>query len=236
LSFFPVTAAAAGAPALVAANVVSPARAAGSGEVVAPVASNAHGKFMETIKESEARNTVVTVKAMYLGDTKIGKIGDEQRLDDVVLVGSGTTDKESNELGPLSPVLRNREAILIPKRNPADTASPEDLANSRVKLAIGTPESAVGTLASQVVQNGAAAYGFDFVNGVRDHVEVQSDEDSDVVRALGGPATAAIAFQSDKNDAKFATIALDENFNVVSTHTMAATKNAKNLEYVQTAC
>jgi len=233
LSFFPVTAAAAGAPALVAANVVSPARAAGSGEVVAPVASNAHGKFMETIKESEARNTVVTVKAMYLGDTEIG---DEQRLGDVVLVGSGTTDKESNELGPLSPVLRNREAILIPKRNPADTASPKDLANSRVKLAIGTPESAVGTLASQVIQNGAAAYGFDFVNGVRDHVEVQSDEDSDVVRALGGPATAATAFQSDKNDAKFAAIAIDENFNVVSTHTMATTKNAKNLEYVQTAC
>jgi len=233
LSFFPVTAAAAGAPALVAANVVSPARAAGSGEVVAPVASNAHGKFMETIKESEARNTVVTVKAMYLGDTEIG---DEQRLGDVVLVGSGTTDKESNELGPLSPVLRNREAILIPKRNPADTASPKDLANSRVKLAIGTPESAVGTLASQVIQNGAAAYGFDFVNGVRDHVEVQSDEDSDVVRALGGPATAAISFQSDKNDAKFAAIAIDENFNVVSTHTMATTKNAKNLEYVQTAC
>lgn len=202
--------------------------AAASNEVVALVASNAQGAFTEIIKEFESANKGVKVKPNYLGGTQIGTMVDESAPADVVLVGSGTTDKEAQLLGAPVAVLRNREVILVPKNNPANIKSFKDIANPGVKLAIGSSGSAVGKLASQVIQNGASAYGFDFVKGVRDNVKVQADKGSDVVGAVGGAANAAIAFESDKDDAKYITIPIEDKFNVVSTYNMAITKNAKN--------
>lgn len=206
---------------------------ADSNEVVALVASNAKGAFTEIIKDFESKHKGVTVKASYLGGSEIGSMVDEQKEADVVLVGSSTTRKEANLLGPAIPVLRNKEVILVPKGNPGKIMSLKDLANPDVKLSMGTPSSAVGKLASQVIQNGAAAYGFDFVKGVRDNVKVQSDKGSDVVNAIGGAANAAIAFQSDKNDKKFFMIPIDDKFNVTSTYNMAVTKNAKNAKLAE---
>jgi len=224
-----VTLAGVGALILLASTNVRPVSAA-SNEVVALVASNAKGAFTEIIKRFESKHKGVTVKASYLGGSEIGKIVDEQGPADVVLVGNATTKKETNQLGPTTPVLRNREVILVPKNNPANVKSLKDLANPSVKLAMGTPDSAVGKLASQVIQSGAAEYGFDFVKGVRDNVKVQSEKGSEVVGAVGGAANAAIAFQSDKNDAKYTVIPIEDKFNVVSTYDMAVTKNAKNAE------
>jgi molybdate transport system substrate-binding protein len=197
-------------------------------EVVALVASNAQGAFAEIIKEFEGANKGVTVKPTYLGGTQIGTMIDESAQADVVLVGSGTTDKEAQLLTAPVAVLRNREVILVPKNNPANIKTFKDISNPGVRLAIGSSGSAVGKLASQVIQNGAAAYGFDFVKSVRDNVKVQADKGSDVVGAVGGAANAAIAFESDKDDAKYTTIPIEEKFNVISTYNMAVTKNAKN--------
>ncbi len=219
--------AAIGAIVLLAAAMPKPGAAA-SEEIVALVASNAKGAFTEIIKEFETKHKGVTVKANYLGGTQIGNMVDTQERADLVLVGSSTTDKESQLLGPVTPVLRNREVILVPKNNPANIKTVKDLGNKGVKLAIGTPGSAVGKLASQVIQNAAAAYGFEYVKDVRENVKVQADKGSDIVAAVGGPANAAIAFESDKDDTKFTTIQIDEKFNVISTYSMAVTKNAKN--------
>lgn len=218
-----------GAFALIALGAPHPSDAA-SNEVVALVASNAQGAFTEIIKEFEAAHKGVKVKATYLGGTQIGTMVDESQAADVVLVGSGTTDKEAQLLGAPVAVLRNREVILVPKNNPANIKTFKDIANPGVKLAIGTSGSAVGKLASQVIQNGAAVYGFDFVKNVRDNVKVQADKGSDVVGAVGGAANAAVAFESDKDDSKFITIPIEEKFNVVSTYNMAVTKNAKNAD------
>ena len=201
---------------------------AASNDVVALVASNAQGAFTEIIKAFETGHKGSSIKATYLGGTQIGTMIDESQAADVVLVGSGTTDKEAQLLEAPVAVLRNREVILVPKDNPANIKTFKDIANPGVKLAIGTSGSAVGKLAGQVIQNGAAAYGFDFVKSVRDNVKVQAEKGSDVVGAVGGAANAAIAFESDKNDAKYKTIPIDDKFNVVSTYNMAVTKNAKN--------
>jgi hypothetical protein len=128
-----------------------------------------------------------------LGGTQIGDQVDNQAPADLVLVGSGTTDKEANLLGPPQAVYRNREALLVPKGNPANIKALKDIANPGVKLAIGTPASAVGKLASQVVQNAAADYGFDFVQKVRANIALQADKGSDIVAAItSGKANVAI--------------------------------------------
>ena len=224
----PVKIAAVSAVALLAAAIPQPGAAA-STEIVALVASNAKGAFTEIIKEFESKHKGVTVMASYLGGTTIGKMVDEQERADVVLVGSSTTDKESQLLSNVTPVLRNKEVILVPKNNPANIKTVKDIGNKDVKLAIGTPASAVGKLASQVIQNAAAVYGFEFVKDVRDNIKVQAEKGSDIVAAIaGGQANAAIAFESDKDDSKFITIPIEDKFNVVSTYNMGVTKNAKN--------
>jgi molybdate transport system substrate-binding protein len=205
-----------------------PRPAAASDDVIALVASNAKAAFTDIIKQFEAKHKGVTVKAQYLGGTQIGEAIDGGQPVDVILVGSGTTDKESQLLGPITPVLRNREIILVPKNNPGNVKSIKDLANPGVKLAVGTPSSAVGKLASQVIQNAAAAYGFAFVKAVRDNIKFQADKGSDVVGAVGNQANAAIAFESDRDDAKYTMIPIDEKYNVVSTYNMAVPKNAKS--------
>ena len=223
----PLKVAGVGACILIAAALPRPGTAAPTA-LVALVASNAKGAFTEIIKEFQSKHPGVTVKADYLGGTDIGNKVDAQDVVDVILVGSGTTDKEVNLLGSPTPVLRNREIILVPKNNPANVKTLKDLATPGVKLAIGTSGSAVGKLASQVIQNAAAAFGFDFVKGVRDNIKVQADKGSDVVAAVGGAANAAIAFESDRDDAKYTTIPIEEKFNVISTYNMAVPKNAKN--------
>jgi molybdate transport system substrate-binding protein len=205
------------------------APAAGAGEeVTALVASNAQGAFSELIKQFETKHKGVKVTAQYLGGADIGKMIDAQKPADVVLVGSTVLEPEMSYIASPTPVLRNKEMILVPKGNPAKIHSLKDLANPGVKLAMGTPTSAVGKLASQVVQNAAADYGVEFVTNLRKNVVVQKEKGSDVVAAVGDPANAAITFASDVNPAKYDAVEIEEKYNVVSTYSMTVPKNAKN--------
>lgn len=204
-----------------------PASAEG-GEITALVASNAKGAFTQLIKQFETKHKGVKVKVEYLGGSEIGKRIDNNEPVDVVLVGSTVLDKELQLVEPPTPVLQNREMILVPKGNPAKVHSLKDLANPNVKLSMGTPTSAVGRLAGQVIQNAAADYGFEFVENVRKNIAVASERGSDVVDAIGPKANAGITFASDVNPAKFESITIDPKYNVTSTYSMTVTKNAKN--------
>jgi molybdate transport system substrate-binding protein len=208
-------------------SVTVPASAE-SGEITALVASNAKGAFTELIKQFETKHKGVTVKVEYLGGATIGKRIDASEPIDVILVGSTILDKELTFVDPPTPVLQNKEMILVPKGNPAKVHGLKDLANPGVKLSMGTPTSAVGKLASQVIQNAAADYGFDFVANIRKNIAVSSEKGSDVVDAIGPKANAGITFASDVDPARFEAIPIDDKYNVTSTYSMTVTKNAKN--------
>ncbi|MFN2459196.1 MAG: extracellular solute-binding protein [Candidatus Velthaea sp.] len=199
-----------------------------SGEIVALVASNAQGAFTDLIKQFEVKHKGVNVKAQYLGGAKIGAMIDQQKDADVILVGDTILAKELSLVDAPTPILKNKEMILVPKGNPAHITSLKDLAKPGVKLAMGTPTSAVGKLASTVVQNAAADYGFDFVQNLRKNVVVQEEKGSDVVAAIGEKANAGITFASDVNPAKFDAVQIDDKYNVVSTYVMTVPKNSKN--------
>ncbi len=177
-------AAAAAVLALVAPATPRPADAEGT-QLSALVASNAKAAFEDLIKDFEAKHKGVTVKAEYLGGATIGKRIDGGEAVDVVLVGSTILDKEQQLIDPPTPVLQNKETILVPKGNPAKIKTLKDLANPGVKLSMGTPTSAVGKLASQVLQKASVDYGFDFITSVRKNIAVQSEKGSDVVDAIG---------------------------------------------------
>jgi molybdate transport system substrate-binding protein len=204
-----------------------PAAAAGP-ELVALVASNAKGAFEDLITEFQAKHPGVTVKAEYLGGSTIGKRIDAGEAIDVILVGSTILKPELHLIDPPVDVLQNKEAILVPKGNPGKVHSLKDLANPGVTISMGTPTSAVGKLAGQVIQNAAADYGFDFVAAIRKNIAVQSEKGSDVVDAIGPKANSGITFASDVNPAKFDEVLIDDKYNVVSIYSMSVTKNAKN--------
>ncbi|HEY4441627.1 MAG TPA: substrate-binding domain-containing protein, partial [Candidatus Elarobacter sp.] len=111
---------------------------------------------------------------------------------------------------------------------PAKIKSLKDLGNPGVKLSMGTPTSAVGKLAGQVLQKASADYGFDFITNTRKNIAVQSEKGSDVVDAIGPKANAGITFVSDMNPAKFDDIPIDDKYNVVSVYSVTQTKSAKN--------
>ena len=221
-------AAAALAVTLVPAATISPAAA--DTEIVALVASNAKGAFEEIIKEFESKHKGVTIKAQYLGGSTIAKMVDENQPADFILVGEKPIAKEAPLLAdPPTPVLKNKEIILVPKGNPAKIKSLKDIANPGVKLSMGTPSSAVGSIASTVLQNGASEYGFDFIQNARKNIAVQEEKGSDVVAALtNGKANAAITFASDDDPSKFDAVQIEDKLNVVSTYVMAVPKASKN--------
>ena len=214
------------------AGTTANAPAAGSTEITALVASNAQKAFTELIADFEKTHPGVTVNAQYLGGSKIGTMLDGGTPADVVLVGSTVIDKYSTSVESPTPVLRNKDIIIVPKGNPDKITGLKDLANSGVKLSLGTPSSAVGTISSQIIQNAAqGGLGFDFVQKVRGNTVVQSDKGSDVVAAVAdGKANAAIVFQSDGDASKFQIIPIDDKDNVVSTYAMTVAKTAKHAD------
>ena len=205
-----------------------PAGAADKIELNALIASNAQRAFTEIIKDYEAKHPNVTIKPQWLGGSTIAKMVDEGQPADVVMAGTGPLERVKNLIEPPVPILQNKEIILVPKGNPAKIAGLRDLANPGVKLSLGTPGSAVGALASQVIQKGATDYGFDFVERVRKNIVIQKEKGSEVLDALGHEANATITFASDVNPAKYFAVPLDEKDNIISTYAMAVVKASKN--------
>jgi len=199
-----------------------------SGEVVALVASNAEGAFTELIRQFQVKHKGVVVKAQYLGGGTIATMIDQQKDADVILIGDTALAKELNYVETPTPVLKNKEIILLQKGNPAKIKTLKDLAGPGVKLAMGTPTSAVGRLAGQVIQNAVADLGIEFIQGLSKNVVVKEEKGSDVVAAVGKTANAAIAFASDFDPKKFEAVAIDDKYNVVSTYVMTVPKNSKN--------
>ena len=207
------------------------ATALGAGEKTtldALIASNAKPAFTELIRAFEQTHPNVTVKANYLGGSTIGSMIDQGQPADVALAGSSIFEKEAALVEQPTPILRNKEILLVPLDNPGKIASLKDIANPGVKLAVGTPDSAVGKLSSQVIQKAAADFGFEFVQGVRKNIVVQKEKGSEVVAAVGHDANVAIAFASDADPSKYRAIPIDDKYNVVSTYSLAIPKNAKH--------
>ncbi|MBV8424575.1 MAG: molybdate ABC transporter substrate-binding protein [Candidatus Eremiobacteraeota bacterium] len=207
---------------------VSPIGAADRVELTALIASNAQHAFTEIIEDYQKKHPNVSIKPQWLGGATIAKMVDEGQPADVVMAGSAPLKKEEQLLEPLVSILQNKEVILVPKGNPGKVNGLKDLANPGVKLAVGTPSSAVGTIAGQVIQKGAEDWGFDYVTNVRKNIVVQKEKGSDVLAAVGNEANAAITFASDVDPSKYQTVEIDPKYNVVSTYQIAVVKASKN--------
>ena len=208
----------------------APSGAADQIELNALIASNAEHAFTEIIRDYEVKHPSVSIKAQWLGGATIAKTIDEGSAPvDVAMAGSTVLARETNLIEPAVPILQNTEIILTPKGNPAKVAGLHDLANPAVKLSLGTPSSAVGALASQVIQKGAAEWGFDYVTSIRKNTVFQAEKGSDVLAALGKQANATITFASDVDPSKYFAVPIEAKYNVVSIYSIAVPKASSRL-------
>jgi molybdate transport system substrate-binding protein len=207
-----------------------PAPAAENATLIALLASSARPPFDVLAKDFEKKHPGVTIKAEYLGGGVVANRVDAGEAVDIILAGDTPLKKVVNITDPFTPIYKTIDVIITPRKNPGNVHDIKDLAKPGVKIAIGTPASAVGGIASQIIQKASVDNGgFDFVQKVLKNTNYQSEKGQDVVDAVAsGKSEAAIVFVTDGDTHKFNVIEIPEKYNVVSTYVGTVAKNAKN--------
>jgi len=219
------------APLLVALAVAAaPARAADAVIVQAEVASSVTAPFKQFVELYQKMNRSAKVDAKYLGGQVIqGDVESEAPID-FVIVGKNQTDKLAAHIESPVPILTNREVVLVQKGS-TKVKSLKDLAAPGIRVALGTAESAVGSLARGVLKKAILdpGYGPDFAQKVRANTTVEAASGVDVVNAVAeGRADAAIAFVSDVDPARFSGVQIPPSLNVDSVYYAFVPKSAKH--------
>ena len=213
----------------------APAPAADKVTLNAEVASSVRPPFEQFIKIYEKKHPNTTITAKYLGGGVIQGDVEAGGPIDIVVVGKNQTDKLTAFINPPVAVLTNRETLIVRKADAAKykNLTLKDLANPGMKVAMANGSgSAVGTLARQVLKQGAADFGAEFPGKVRQNSPayfetLQSEED--VVTGLEkGQADVMIGFVSSVDPLKFTAIPIPEKYNVDSVYYIFIPKSSKN--------
>jgi len=208
---------------------LQPAPAAENATLVALLASSARPPFDALAAQFEKKHPGVKIVPQYLGGGQVVSKIDGGEAADIVLVGETPLKKVSGVVETPTAIYKTIDVIITPKKNPGGVHELKDLAKPGLKIAMGTPASAVGGISSQIIQKAAVDYGFDFVQKVLKNANVQSEKGQDVVDAVAsGKSDVALVFVTDGDTQKFNVIEIPEKYNVVSTYVGTVTKNAKN--------
>jgi ABC-type molybdate transport system substrate-binding protein len=217
-----------------------PAPAADKVTLNAEVASSVRPPFEQFIKIYEKKHPNTAIAAKYLGGGVIQADVEAGGPIDIVVVGKNQTDKLGAFINPPVAILTNRETLIVRKADAAKYKSLtlKDLANPGMKVAMANGAgSAVGTLARQVLKNGAADFGAEFPGKVRQnspaYFETLQSEDDVLTGLEKGQADVMIGFVSSVDPLKFAQIPLPEKYGVDSVYYVfipKASKNAKDAE------
>ena len=196
------------------------------------LASSARPPFDVLVKDFEKKHPGVTIQAEYLGGGVVANRVDAGEAVDIVLAGETPLKKVINITDTFTPIYKTIDVIITPKKNPGNVHDIKDLAKPGLKISLGTPASAVGTISSQIIQKASVDNGgFDFVQKVLKNTNYQSDKGQDVVDAVAsGKSEAAIVFVTDGDTNKFNVIEIPEKYNVISTYVATVAKSAKNVK------
>jgi ABC-type molybdate transport system substrate-binding protein len=207
-----------------------PAPAAETITLKALLASSARPPFDALVKVFEQKHPGVKIQAEYLGGGVVANRVDAGEAVDIILAGDSPLKKVVNITDPFTPVYKTIDVIVTPKKNPGNVHDIRDLGKPGLKIALGTPSSAVGTISSQIIQKASVDNGgFEFVQKVLKNTNYQSEKGQDVVDAVSsGKSEAAIVFVTDGDTHKFNVIEIPEKYNVVSTYVATVAKAAKN--------
>ena len=128
--------------------------------------------------------------------------------------------------------VKNREVIMVPKDNPANIESLQDLTKPDIKLVLAQKDVPAADYAVEILGKANAEYGEDFEKDVLSNVvSREADVRASVNRVVVGDADATFGYASDytpdiKDRVKV--VPIPPNLNIIATYPIASLKDAKD--------
>jgi len=143
-----------------------------------------------------------------------------------------TAEKDNLVSGTPRVFVKNREVIMVPKDNPANINSLEDMAKPNIKLVLAAKDVPAADYAVEILGKANKEYGPDFEQDVLSNVvSREADVRASVNRVVVGDADATFGYASDytpdtRNKVKV--IPIPPDLNIIATYPIAALKDAED--------
>ena len=148
--------------------------------------------------------------------------------------GDGHRRKDGLVSGTPRVFVKNREVIMVPKDNPANISSLEDMAKPDIKLVLAAKDVPAADYAIEILGKANKEYGPDFEKDVLSNVvSREADVRASVNRVVVGDADATFGYASDYTPDirdKVKVIPIPPDLNIIATYPIAALKDAKDPE------
>jgi molybdate transport system substrate-binding protein len=126
---------------------------------------------------------------------------------------------------------KNREIIMVPKDNPANIKSLEDLSKPNIKLVLAAKDVPAADYAVEILGKANKVYGSNFKKDVLSNVvSREADVRASVNRVVVGDADATFGYASDYTPDirdKVKVIPIPPTLNIIATYPIATLKDAK---------
>jgi molybdate transport system substrate-binding protein len=130
--------------------------------------------------------------------------------------------------------VKNREVIMVPRDNPANISSLEDMAKPDIKLVLAAKNVPAADYAVEILGKANREYGPDFEDDVLSNVvSREADVRASVNRVVVGDADATFGYASDYTPDirdKVKVIKIPPDLNIIATYSIAALKDAEDPE------
>ena len=127
--------------------------------------------------------------------------------------------------------VKNREIIMVPKDNPANIKSLEDLSKPNIKLVLAAKDVPAADYAVEILGKANKVYGSNFKKDVLSNVvSREADVRASVNRVVVGDADATFGYASDYTPDirdKVKVVPIPENLNIIATYPIATLEDAK---------
>jgi molybdate transport system substrate-binding protein len=145
-----------------------------------------------------------------------------------------TAKKDGLVSGTPRVFVKNREVIMVPRDNPANMKSLEDMARPNIKLVLAAKDVPAADYAVEILGKANKEYGPDFKQDVLSNVvSREADVRASVNRVVVGDADATFGYASDYTPDiryKVKVIKIPPDLNIIATYPIAALKDAKGPE------
>src|SRR5215217_4360145 len=142
-----------------------------------------------------------------------------------------TAEKDGLVSGKPEIFVKNREVIMVPKDNPANIKSLEDMAKPNIKLVLAAKDVPAADYAVEILGKADKKYGSGFKKKVLSNVvSREADVRASVNRVVVGDADATFGYASDYTPDirdKVKVIQIPPDLNIIATYPIATIKAAK---------
>jgi molybdate transport system substrate-binding protein len=200
--------------------------------------------FNETAQAFEANNSGVTVVFNYAGSNALATQIKQGANADVFASADQKNMKSVQDAGVMNNssvnvFAQNKLALIVPKANPANITSLNDLANSGLKLVVANSSVPVGNYSLQMLSKASnnSSYRAGFNTSVLANVVSEETNVNDVVVKVAlGQGDAGIVYVSDVPAAykdKVTVIKIPDSVNVIAQYPIGVLSGSQNAQQAQ---